>query len=91
MQANSRSFKIGYDNGYADAEVKKASCCVANEEAVAELTRKLEVAKNIAKEAIQRIDCLPTCRSNSDSWLIKCSCGADKKEKELRKALKELE
>lgn len=29
----------------ADAEVKKASCCVANEEAVTELTRKIEVAR----------------------------------------------
>lgn len=58
---------------------------------ITELTRKLEVAKKIAKEAIKRIDCLPTCRSNSDSWLVKCSCGADKKAKELREALNGLE
>lgn len=91
------TFKAGYEAGYADAKEEilklKTALGVAGEfiKRNDELTRKLEVAKKIAKEAIKRIDCLPTCRSNSDSWLVKCSCGADKKAKELREALNGLE
>lgn len=43
-------YKAGYEAGFADAEVNKASCCVANEEAITELTRKIEVAKKALED-----------------------------------------
>lgn len=54
-----------------------------------EMLADMQKLAEIAKEAISRIDCITTCRSNSDSWLVKCSCGAEKKSKELRQALAE--
>lgn len=43
----------------------------------------------IARDAISLINCSDSCSSNNGGWLSKCNCGAEKKHKELKKALAE--